>query len=146
MVASDGVPELGQDGVVRGHPRMAGTFPRVLGPLVRDERLFDLEEALLKMTALPARRLGLARKGVLAAGRDADLVVFDPDTVADTAAYGPERCADPPVGVHLVFVRGVLTVRDGTYLGALAGRAVRPSRGASGKDPEPQPPARRAAT
>ena len=145
MVGSDGVPEVGIDGVVRGHPRMAGTFPRVLGPLVRDERLFDLEEALFKMTALPAWRLGLAGKGVLAAGRDADLVVFDPDTVADTATYGPERCADPPVGVHLVFVRGVLTVRNGTYLGALAGRAVRPSWGASAKDPEPQTSAPRAA-
>ena len=114
--------------MTRGHPRMAGTFPRVLGPLVRDERLFELEEALFKMTALPAWRLGLAGKGVLAAGRDADIVVFDPETIADTAGYEPERCADPPAGVHMVFVRGVLTVRDGTYLGALAGRAAGLSR------------------
>ena len=145
MVASDGVPELGQDGLTHGHPRMAGTFPRVLGPLVRDECLFDLEEALFKMTALPAWRLGLAGKGVLAAGRDADIVVFDPGTIADTAGYEPERCAAPPVGVHMVFVRGVLTVQNGVYVGALAGRAARPSPGAPGRDPEREPTARRAA-
>lgn len=125
MVGSDGVPELGEGGVVRGHPRMAGTFPRVLGPLVRDERLFPLEEALFKMTALPAWRLGLAGKGVLATGRDADLVVFDPATVADTAGYGLETCADAPVGLELVVVRGVPTVRDGVYMGAMAGRSAR---------------------
>ena len=142
MVGSDGVPDVGADGVTRGHPRMAGTFPRVLGPLVRDERLFDLEEALFKMTALPAWRLGLVGKGALAAGRDADMVVFDPGMIADTAGYEPERCADPPVGVNMVFVRGVLTVRDGTYLGALAGRAARPFPGAPSRDPEPDPPAR----
>jgi N-acyl-D-amino-acid deacylase len=121
---------------------MAGTFPKVLGPLVRDERLFDLEEALFKMTALPAWRLGLAGKGTVAAGRDADLVVFDAATIADTAGYEPERCASPPLGLALVFVRGVLTVRDGMYLGALAGRAVRPSRGAACRDLEPAPHAR----
>ena len=142
MVGSDGVPDVGADGLTRGHPRMAGTFPRVLGSLVRDERLFELEEALFKMTALPGWRLGLAGKGVLAAGRDADIVVFDPETIADTADYEPERCADPPVGVHMVFVRGVLTVRGGTYLGALAGRAARPLPGASSRDLEPDPPAR----
>jgi N-acyl-D-amino-acid deacylase len=145
MVASDGMPEVGEDGVTRGHPRMAGTFPRVLGPFVRDERLFDLEEALFKMTALPAWRLRMAGKGVLAAGRDADLVVFDAGTIADTAGYEPERCADPPAGVHMVFVRGVLTVHNGVYLGALAGRAARPSPGAPTRDPEPDPPARWAA-
>ena len=145
MVGSDGAPEAGEAGVTLGHPRMAGTFARVLGPLVRDERLFDLEEALFKMTALPAWRLGLAGKGMLAAGCDADLVVFDPEKIADTAGYEPEQCADPPVGVHLVFVRGVLTVRDGAYLGALAGRAARPSPGAHSRDPEPDPPSRWAA-
>ena len=106
MVGSDGVPELDAQGNVRGHPRMAGTFPRVLGPLVRDERLFDLSEALFKMTAQPARRLGLAGKGVLAPGRDADVVVFDPATVADAAGYGVDSCTAPPVGLRLVFVRG----------------------------------------
>ncbi len=145
MVGSDGVPELDAQGRVRGHPRMAGTFPRVLGPLVRDERLFDLSEALFKMTAQPARRLGLAGKGVLAPGRDADLVVFDPGTVADRAGYGLEACADPPVGLHLVFVRGVLTVRDGTYTGAMAGRAARASQGVREGYPGPELPSRAAA-
>jgi N-acyl-D-aspartate/D-glutamate deacylase len=140
MVGSDGVPEVDEDGVVHGHPRMAGTFPRVLGRLVRDERLFSLEQALFKMTALPAWRLRLAGKGRLEPGRDADLVVFDPETVADRAAYGAERCAEPPAGVHLVFVRGVLTVRDGAYLGALAGRAARPAPGAVGREREPDQP------
>ena len=93
---------------------------------MRDEHLFDLPEALFKMTALPAWRLGLAGKGVLSPGRDADLVVFDPDTIADTAGYGRESCGDPPVGLHLVFVGGVLTVRDGMYVGAMAGRAAAP--------------------
>ena len=130
MVGSDGVPDVGADGVTRGHPRMAGTFPRVLGPLVRDERLFDLEEALFKMTALPAWRLGLVGKGALAAGRDADIVVFDP---GDDRGHGRLRTGAlrRPAGRRaLVFVRGVLTVRDGTYLGALAGRAARPFPGA----------------
>jgi N-acyl-D-amino-acid deacylase len=141
MVGSDGVPDIGADGVTRGHPRMAGTFARVLGPLVRDDRLFGLDEALFKMTALPAWRLGLAGKGVLAPGRDADLVVFDPGTIADTAGYEAEHCADPPAGVHAVFVRGAFTVRDGAYLGALAGRAARPSPGAPSRAPQPDPPA-----
>jgi N-acyl-D-amino-acid deacylase len=139
MVGSDGVPELDAQGNVRGHPRMAGTFPRVLGPLVRDERLFDLPEALFKMTAQPAGRLGLAAKGVLAPGCDADMVVFDPVTVADAAGYGLESCAAAPVGLRLVIVRGVLTVRDGVYTGAMAGRAARASAGAALDGPSPEP-------
>lgn len=97
MVASDG-------GVNVSHPRGAGTFPRVLGRLVRDERWLPLPEAIRKMTALPAARLGLRDRGTLAAGMKADLVLFDPATIIDRATFEQPRLR--PRGIHRVWVNG----------------------------------------
>jgi N-acyl-D-amino-acid deacylase len=97
MVASDG-------GIGFSHPRGAGTFPRVLGRFVRDEKWLTLPEAIRKMTALPASRLGLKDRGLIRAGMKADLVLFDPETVLDRSTFElPERL---PRGIHTVFVNG----------------------------------------
>lgn len=121
-VASDGWtldPEVGG----RPHPRSYGTFVRVLGEYVRDQRVLDLPTAIHKMTALPAARLGLTDRGVLAEGMVADAVVFDPDTVADAATFeDPHRFA---VGVHHVFVGGEPVIRDGEDTGRAPGRVLR---------------------
>ena len=82
MIGSDGLPHDEFP-----HPRLWGTFPRVLGHYARDQGLFSLEEAVHKMTGLPARRFGLADRGVLETGAMADLVLFDPETVIDTATF-----------------------------------------------------------
>ncbi len=120
ILASDGTLSAGQ-----GHPRAAGAFPRLLGPYVRSGRL-TLDDAIARMTALPARRLGLARKGHLAPGADADVVIFDPDTVCDRATFAEPLLA--PVGIRHVIVGGVPAVEDGRVLCADAGRAVRAMR------------------
>ena len=109
------------------HPRAYGSFARVLGRYARDERLLPLPEAVRRMTALPAQTLRLEGRGRIAPGYFADIAVFDPDTVADDATYdAPHRYAR---GVAHVLVNGVPEVRDGTFSGAVAGRALR--RGAA---------------
>ena len=116
MVASDG-------GIRVAHPRGAGAFPRVLRRYVRERRVLTLEEAVHKMTGMPARRLGLAGRGRIAPGLAADVVVFDLETVADRAtAMEPHL---PPVGIQHVFVNGVAVVSDGKPTGARPGRALR---------------------
>ncbi|MEZ4523071.1 MAG: amidohydrolase family protein [Thermomicrobiales bacterium] len=113
------------DGLMGGtpHPRTYGTYPRVLGHYVRDLKLMPLEEAIRKMTSLPAWRCGLADRGVLAAGAFADITVFNPDTVIDTSTY-----AEPvnfPIGIEHVFVNGEHAVAGGRETGNLGGRALR---------------------
>jgi N-acyl-D-amino-acid deacylase len=109
------------------HPRAYGTFARLLGRYVREERLIPLEEAVRRLSALPAGNLGLARRGRLAAGFLADVVVFDPATVADRATYeDPHRYA---TGVRHVVVNGIPALRDGAVTPARPGRVVR-GRGA----------------
>jgi dihydroorotase len=125
MVGSDGVIENG-----RGHPRGAGTFSRVLGRYVRERRVLSLPDAIRKMTLMPAQRLersvpSMARKGRLSPGvADADLVVFDPNAIADRATF-----ADPAqrsAGVRYLVVAGQLVIEDGRLMeGVKAGRAVR---------------------
>ncbi len=105
------------------HPRSYGTFARFLGTYVRDERLIPLEEAVRRLTSLPAANLGLERRGRLAEGHFADVVVFDPDTVAATATY--ENPHSYAVGVRDLIVNGTITLRDGDFAGNLAGRALR---------------------
>ncbi len=118
---------IATDGLFGGqpHPRLAGTFPRVLGTYVRERNALKLEEAVRKMTSLPARAMGLQRKGVIRSGMDADLVVFDPDTVAARATY--EDPLRPPRGIPHVLVDGEFVVRDGETTGATPGRALRAS-------------------
>ena len=107
------------------HPRAYGSFPRVLGLYVREREAMKLELAVHKMTALPARKLRLEGRGELAPGAYADVVAFDPDTVADGATF--EDPHQYPTGIPLVIVNGVVTLRDGEHTGALGGRAVRGS-------------------
>ena len=107
-------------------PRTWGSFPRVLGEFVRDQRLMGLEEAVRKLTSAPAARLGIPDRGMLRDGMRADITVFDPATVASTATYDQPRSF--PVGIPYVIVNGVVVVDDGAHTGALPGRALRRGR------------------
>jgi len=107
----------------RPHPRAFGSFVRVLGHYARDERLFDLSTAIRKMTSDPCRRAGLPDRGWLRPGFRADIVLFDPARVRDTATY--EHPIRYPEGVHTVLVNGVVTVEAGQHTGARAGQVVR---------------------
>ncbi len=118
MIGSDGLPHDEHP-----HPRLWGTFPRVLGHYTREIGLFPLEEAVRKMTSLTARQFGLRDRGTIRTGAYADLVLFNPDTVADTATYEhPKRPAD---GIGLVMVNGRIVWRDGEHTGNRPGRALR---------------------
>lgn len=118
MVGSDG---LAHD--ARPHPRLWGTFPRVLGRYVRERRLFSLEAAIHKMTGLPAQRFGLANRGRLALGHAADLVIFDEERIADCATF--EDPMRPAIGIRAVFVNGRLACSDGATVDGHAGRVLR---------------------
>lgn len=121
MVASDG-------GIDNDHPRGAGTFPRVLGRFVREKRLFPLEEAVRKMTSLPARRVGLKDRGTIAPGMKADLVLFDPSTVIDRSTFEkPQKLSE---GIAMVFVNGEVVWEGGKPGGARPGRVLTPFLGA----------------
>ena len=115
MIGSDGIPSMQTP-----HPRLWGTFPRVLGHYARERRWFELETAVHKMTALTATRFGLVDRGLLEAGRFADLVLFDADAIADRASFAKptEACR----GIDAVWVNGALTWRDGAPTGARSGR------------------------
>ena len=121
MIASDG--RLSQPGESVPHPRAYGTFPRVLGHYVREKRILPLETAISKMTLLPARRLGLTDRGRLAEGAHADLVIFDPATVRDTATFAQPH--QYPVGIPFVIVNGRVTVDAGKFTEARGGRLLR---------------------
>jgi dihydroorotase/N-acyl-D-amino-acid deacylase len=114
MIGSDAIPAPGKP-----HPRLAGTFVRVLGHYVRERELLDLPTAVRKMTAMPAARFGLRDRGVLAPGKIADVVVFDPATVIDRATY--EQPLLTPIGVRAVIVNGRVAVRDDAATGLRAG-------------------------
>jgi N-acyl-D-aspartate/D-glutamate deacylase len=123
MVASDGFIENG-----RGHPRTSGSYAKVLGRFVRDERALTLMDALSRMTIMPARRLerrapAMAAKGRIKVGADADITVFDPATVIDRATY--EDATIPSAGIPYVIVGGQVVVDGGTVTAARPGRAVR---------------------
>jgi N-acyl-D-amino-acid deacylase len=119
-IGSDGLPND-----PRPHPRLWGTFPRVLGHYSRDQQLFPLAEAVRKMTGLSAGRFGLTDRGQVRAGAWADLVLFDPRTVRDVATFA-EPIA-PAEGIDRVWVNGVLAYRgeDKAVTGARAGRFLR---------------------
>ena len=113
------------DGLLGGkpHPRVYGSFPRVLGHYVREQGVLGLEEAVRKMTSAPAQKLRLKSKGVLASGMDADVTVFRPETVIDRATYDDPRQFSP--GIEWVMVNGQVVVERGTHTGARPGRTVR---------------------
>jgi N-acyl-D-aspartate/D-glutamate deacylase len=105
------------------HPRTFGNYPRILGLYVRDEKVIPLEDAIRKMTSAVATRLSIPDRGLLKPGMYADVVVFDPATIADRATY--EQPKQLSVGVRDVWVNGVQVLRDGKHTGATPGRALR---------------------
>jgi N-acyl-D-amino-acid deacylase len=105
------------------HPRAYGNFARLLGRYVRDEKVVPLEEAIRRLTALPAANLRIQRRGTLAIGQYADLAIFDPRTIRDNATF--ERPHQYATGMVHVFVNGVQVLRDGEHTGARPGRVVR---------------------
>lgn len=118
MVGSDGIPSP----TGKPHPRLYGTFPRILGRYVREEGLLSLEEAVHRMTSMPAAKFGLADRGVLRQGAWADLVVFDPQQIADTATYDDPRRY--PTGIACVVVNGEVIIEDGAQSGTAAGKVL----------------------
>jgi N-acyl-D-amino-acid deacylase len=108
------------------HPRGYGSYPRVLGKYVREERRLSLEEAVHKMSGAVAQRLSLGDRGLLVRGLQADVVLFDETTIGDRATF--EEPHQLSVGVHDVWVNGVRVVRDGAHTGATPGHIVRPNR------------------
>ena len=118
MIGSDGIP---QDGAP--HPRLWGTFPRVLGHYARDLGLMPLEVAVHKMTGLPAKTFRVKERGLIAVGNHADLVLFDADTIADAATF--EEPTKPALGIKLVMVNGTIVVEGGQQSTARPGRVLR---------------------
>ena len=117
---------VGSDGLLTGsqpNPRTYGTFPYVLGQFVREEGLFRLEEAVRKMTSIPAQRLGLTDRGIIRDGMKADLVIFAPERVEAKATF--EQPKQYPVGIDYVIVNGQPVIDQGIHTGALPGRALR---------------------
>ena len=118
--------ELSLDGPLyesQSHPRAFGSMPRLLGHYVRDERLLPLEQAIRKITSLPAQRERLRDRGLLKEGYYADITIFDPATIRDRATYkNPTRLSE---GVKFVFVNGTLEYEDGRLTGATAGKVLR---------------------
>ncbi len=126
MVCSDG-GSFAIDGPTRRgspHPRGAGSFPRVIAKYVRERKALTLEQAIHKMTALPASRVGLNDRGRLLVGQAADVVVFDAAKIADTATY--EQPFSYPLGINVVIVNGVVALRDGQRRAQRMGRAIKP--------------------
>ncbi|MEJ7812745.1 MAG: D-aminoacylase [Gemmatimonadaceae bacterium] len=121
MIASDG--RLSRPGDGHPHPRAYGTFPRVLARYVREKRVLTLEDAVRKMTSMPAARLGLRDRGRIAEGMMADLVVFDPATVADRATF--DQPHQYPAGIEYVVVNGAVAVDAGRLTDARGGRVLR---------------------
>lgn len=118
MIGSDGLPTGGKP-----HPRLYGTFARVLGTYARDEGLLSVEEAVRRMTSLPAKKFRLAERGEIREGYWADLVVFDPATVADIATY--EEPHQYPAGIPHVLVNGELVIENGVPVRSSAGQVLR---------------------
>jgi len=117
MIGSDGIP-VGD----KPHPRLWGTFPRVLGHYSRDVSLFPLETAVWKMTGLTARNFDLHGRGTVGEGQCADLVVFDPATIRDSATY--EDPTQPAEGIHSVVVNGAIAWQHGRHTGSRSGQVI----------------------
>lgn len=122
MIGSDGILQPG-----RPHPRIAGSFARVLGKYVRDDKIWPLPEAIRRITSLPARRFKIPRRGTIRPGAAADVVAFDAGRLHDRATY--EDPLAPPDGIIHVMVNGVMSVQDGDLTGQWSGRVL--SRGSA---------------
>lgn len=105
------------------HPRYYGTYPRILGRYVREQGVLRLEEAIRKMTSFPAQKFSLTDRGVLRPGMNADITIFNPETIVDKATY--EEPHQFPEGIHHVIVNGRIAVENGKYTGVLAGKTLR---------------------
>ncbi|RYM02731.1 D-aminoacylase [Sporolactobacillus sp. THM7-7] len=116
---------VGSDGVFGGkpHPRLYGTFPRILGRYVREKHALTLEQAVHHMTGAPAQIIRLKDRGFIKENYWADIVVFHPETIADRATY--EHPLSTPDGIHHVFVNGEWVVKDGHFTGKLPGKMIR---------------------
>lgn len=117
VLATDGFLHNGQ-----GHPRAAGTFPRFLKNYVLTGKI-SLDDAIAKMTSIPAQKFKLENKGRISAGADADLVIFDPERIADTSAY--EDPVSPPDGIDFVLIGGETALEKGTVVNRSLGRSLR---------------------
>lgn len=113
------------DGLLGGqpHPRVYGTYPRILGRYVREKKNLSLSEAIRKMTSFPAQRLGLKDRGILAPGMAADIVVFNPEIIIDRATY--ENPRQYPLGIEHVIVNGIHSVKEGKYTGQRGGQVLK---------------------
>jgi N-acyl-D-amino-acid deacylase len=121
MIASDGGIHVFGEGVP--HPRSYGTFPRVLGRYVREKQVMRLEDAIRRMTSLPAQRVGLFDRGLIRPGMKADVVIFDPDRIIDRSEFGnPHQYSE---GVSYVLINGVAVLDNGTMTGARPGEILR---------------------
>jgi N-acyl-D-amino-acid deacylase len=121
MIGTDGIWSHGKP-----HPRIYGTYPRILGTYVREQGLLSLEEAVRKMTSFPAQKFGLWRKGIVREGLDADLVIFDPDTIAERSTF--QEPHQYPAGLPYVILNGQVAVDQDRYTGKLAGQVVKKQR------------------
>jgi N-acyl-D-aspartate/D-glutamate deacylase len=124
MIGSDGIPDLRG----RPHPRLFGTFPRVLGEYVRRRGVLSLPEAVRRMTSVSADTFGLLDRGRIEPGRFADLVLFDADTISDTATYDEPK--QESAGVKTVVVNGRVAFQDGVHTQVAAGHMLRYRRSA----------------
>ncbi len=105
------------------HPRTYGSFARLLGKYVRDEKLIPLEEAIRRLTSFPAGNLKIKKRGLLKEGYFADIVVFDPETIQDNSTF--QEPHQYSTGVSHVLVNGIQVLKDGEHTGAKPGRVVR---------------------
>ncbi len=128
MVGSDGIPDLKG----KPHPRLFGTFPRILAKYVREEGILTLNEAVRRMTSLPAQVFGMQDRGQIKPGFWADLVLFDPAAVQDLATYDQPKTE--PAGISMVMINGQIGFKDGAHLYAGSGRMLRYRRSAYGEN------------
>jgi N-acyl-D-amino-acid deacylase len=118
MIGSDGLPEDQHP-----HPRLWGTFPRVLGRYVRERSVLSLEDAVRRMTGLTAQHLGLSNRGRIAVGQYADICVFDSESICDNATFEQPTCQ--ATGIHYVLVNGQIALDSGEPTSVRAGKALR---------------------
>lgn len=118
MIGTDGIPTSGKP-----HPRAYGTYPRILGKYVREEKIFPLEEAIRKMTSLPAQKFGLKDRGMIAEGMIADLVIFNPSTIQDKSTYFNPH--EKPEGIEYVLIGGSIVLERTKLVNSQKGQVIR---------------------